>query len=319
MNENKGKSAPLISVIMGVYNQYNRKQLVCAVNSILIQTLKDFEFIIYDDGSDNEPAEFLQHLASTDRRIRIIREETNHGLAFSLNRCISEAKGKYLARMDADDISMPQRLMEEYCFLEEHPEYGWVGCNAYVFEHSRIWGVLRMAELPNQFNFLPFSPYIHPSVMFRKDVLEETSKYNISKETLRCEDYELFMRLYRQGERGYNLQRELLFYRQSSDSYKRRTMKNRIREMHIRARYFPQLNLPMSKCLIYTLRPVITGIIPYPMISCYKKWRLKERRKNDDGTEHIQADVGTYIDFLYRMGTAGGSGEKDKEVVFSGP
>lgn len=297
---------PEISVIMGVYNQYHRKQLTCAINSIREQTFTNFEFIIYDDGSDEEPAAFLQKAAGADKRIRIIREEDNHGLAFSLNRCINEARGKYIARMDADDISVPERLQIEYDFLEKNPTWGWVGSNAYVFSKSNIWGKLLMAERPNQYNFLPFSPYIHPSVMFRREILDQyDGAYKVSKATLRCEDYELFMRLYQQGINGYNLRQELLFYRQGLDAYKKRTMKNRIREAWIRLSNFPKMKLPITKCVMYTLRPVVSAFIPYPIIAWYKKRRIKECEDSDNGTEDIQRQLRTYIDYLYKMGFEG--------------
>ena len=82
---------------MGVYNQYNRDILQAAVDSILHQTFKDFEFIIYDDGSNKEAATILKEVAKSDPRIKLIGREVNHGLAFSLNSCIKEAKGKYSA------------------------------------------------------------------------------------------------------------------------------------------------------------------------------------------------------------------------------
>ena len=94
-----------VSVIMGVYNQWNRGALQKAVKSILNQTLTDFEFIIYDDGSDPEVAGYIRELEKLDERIVLIGKEENHGLAFSLNMCIGAAKGKYIARMDADDIA----------------------------------------------------------------------------------------------------------------------------------------------------------------------------------------------------------------------
>ena len=95
---------PEISVIMGVYNELNKDILMEAVNSILHQTFEDFEFIIYDDGSCPEAATLLREVEGLDERIKLIGQDENHGLAFSLNACIDEAKGKYIARMDADDI-----------------------------------------------------------------------------------------------------------------------------------------------------------------------------------------------------------------------
>lgn len=270
------RNKPEISVIMGVYNQYDEEQLNQAVDSILEQTYTDFEFIIYDDGSDKKPATYLQALEKRDDRIRVIRCEKNMGLAFSLNECIDAAEGRYLARMDADDISLPDRLEVERQFLEEHQEYDWVGCNAKVFDGDEIWGTYVMAEEPNQYNFLPFSPYIHPSVMFRRELFESGNQYNIMKDTLRCEDYELFMRLYRQGYRGYNIQKEMFLYREGVSAYRKRTWCSRINESKIRIRNFPKMNLPVGKQIIYILRPVVTAFIPYPLVAMYKKKRLEE-------------------------------------------
>ncbi len=298
---------PLISVIMGVYNQYNQIELMQAVNSILVQSFTDFEFIIYDDGSDGEAAEYIQNLERLDNRIRVIRNNENHGLAFSLNRCIGEARGKYLARMDADDISLADRLKKEYEFLESHPQYGWAGCNAKVFEHEKIWGTWVMAENPNQYNFLPFSPYVHPSVMFRRELFEEGNAYSVSPETLRCEDYELFMRLYQQGLRGYNLQEVLFLYRQGAASYKKRTMKTRINEAKIRAAYFPKMDLPKGKQLLYILRPVITGLIPYWMVAWYKMGRLRGMDRAGGGTTAFRENLDSYIGFLHQMGAEPGA------------
>lgn len=300
---NNFNSSPLVSVIMSVYNQNNQIQLMQAVNSILVQTLTDFEFIIYDDGSDGESAEYIQKLKELDDRIQVIRCEENRGLAHSLNRCINVARGKYLARMDADDISFPERLEKEVAFLESHPKYAWVGTNAQVFEHENIWGILIMAEEPNQYNFLPFSPFIHPSVLFRRELFEFEGGYEVSMETLRCEDYELFMRLYIQGLRGYNLQEVLFLYRQDASSYKKRTYKTRINEALIRAKYFPKMNLPKAKQFVYILRPIVTGWVPYIMVVCYKKWRLG-RVKNGKCREASVCDsMGTNADFFCLLGT----------------
>lgn len=265
---------PVVSVIMGVYNQCNQVELLQAVNSILAQTFKDFEFIIYDDGSVEKSAEYIRNLIYLDRRIRVIRNEENMGLAFSLNQCIGEARGKYLARMDADDISLPDRLKREVDFLERHAEYAWVGSNAGVFDNETIWGTLVMAKEPNQYNFLPFSPFIHPTVMFRRELFAGGGGYEVAQETLRCEDYELFLRLYQQGLRGYNLQEELLLYRQSASSYKKRTWLTRWNEAKIRARYFQGMDIPKWMQLMYMSRPLATGLLPYPVVAYYKKKRL---------------------------------------------
>lgn len=170
---------PEISVIMGVYNELNKDILMEAVNSILHQTFEDFEFIIYDDGSCPEAATLLREVAGLDERIKLIGQDENHGLAFSLNACIDEAKGKYIARMDADDISYSERLMKQKKFLDKYQEYSWVGCNIDVFDQNGVWGERKMPEFPIEQDYLRFSPYAHPTVMYRCNLLEYLTQRDI--------------------------------------------------------------------------------------------------------------------------------------------
>ena len=108
-----------ISVVMPTYNT-DISYLKEAVDSILNQTFQDFEFIIIDDGSTNNSVEYLKSLS--DSRIRIIRNEKNIGITKSLNIGFREAKGKYIARMDADDVSLPERFEKQFVFMENHPD-----------------------------------------------------------------------------------------------------------------------------------------------------------------------------------------------------
>ena len=107
------KRMPKLSVLMGIYNEKRKEQVELAISSILNQSYRDFEFIICDDGSTKEFFLWLQEYCKTDERIRLIRNEKNAGLAVALNRCLTEAKGEYIARMDADDISLPDRFEKQ--------------------------------------------------------------------------------------------------------------------------------------------------------------------------------------------------------------
>ena len=260
-----------ISVIMGVYNQWDKEVLYDAISSILNQTMGDFEFIIYNDGSDEIAATHIRDAAKLDERIVLIDANENYGLAFSLNKCIEKAKGKYIARMDADDISMPARLMEQYRFLEEHPEYDWCGTNAELFDEKGVWGHRKMSERPDEKDFLKYSPYIHPSVMYRANLFENEDKYLVSKETLRCEDYEIFMRLHNRGHRGYNIQKPLIRYREEQQSYNKRKMKYRVNEARIRFRNFRKMKILFPTGWIYVIRPLIGGLVPNGIISFLKR------------------------------------------------
>lgn len=264
-------SKPLVSVIMGVYNQLDKKILTDAVNSILSQSMSDFEFIIYDDGSCHEAAKLLEEIATTDERIILIGHEQNYGLAFSLNACIRQARGKYIARMDADDISYPNRFARQIEFLEKHPEYSWCGTGADLFDGNGVWGKRIMPETPEVKDYLKYSPYIHPSVMYRADIFEEHTGYLASENTLRCEDYEIFMRFREAGLRGANIQDALLAYREDEASYGRRTMKHRYNEAVCRFRNFKKLGILWPVGWVYVLRPLAAIIIPRELISRIKR------------------------------------------------
>lgn len=273
------KNIPQISVLMSVYNQKKPEQLEAAIQSVLKQTFTDFEFIIYNDGSDEETSARLQKYIDVDKRIRLIEDEVNRGLAYSLNACIDVAKGKYLARMDDDDICDPDRFMVQYDYLERHKDIALVGCNAKLIDDKGVWGIRQMPEYPDETSFLRFSPFIHPTVMIRREVLEATNGYNASKETLRCEDYELFMRLWKEGYKGYNIQLDLFSYREERTSYKKRKFKYRMDEMRLRYRNFKELGLLFPFGWVYVLRPVLAAFVPGAFILQMKKMKHLQDKK----------------------------------------
>lgn len=259
-----------VSVIMGVYNQWDRDALNLAVDSILKQTLHELEFIIYDDGSSPGAGAYIYELMKKDKRIRVYGTRENHGLAFSLNACVGLTQGRYIARMDADDVSAPERLSRQYNFLETHPDYAWCGTNARLFDAKSIWGCRRMPEEPKESDYLKYSPYIHPSVMYRQEILRE-NPYVVSHETLRCEDYEIFMRLRQQGYYGYNIQEPLFYYREDQAAYRKRTMHFRWNETKIRYRNFKTMHLLFPIGWFYVLRPMLACLIPGRCIAWLKR------------------------------------------------
>ena len=270
---------PEISVIMGVYNQLNKKELLQAVNSILNQTIEDIEFIIYDDGSCAEAADILKEIAALDERIILIGQEENHGLAFSLNVCIGRASGKFIARMDADDISYPDRLRKQRDFLEEHPEYAWVGCCIDLFDENGVWGRRDMPAAPTEEDYLRFSPYAHPTVMYRADIFDTNSGYLESKDTLRCEDYEIFMRLRMAGLKGANMKERLFCYREDSGSFRKRNIRQRWNEAKCRFRNFKALGILFPKGWVYVLRPIIACLMPCGALEMYKRAKYSSTNK----------------------------------------
>lgn len=203
--------SPTVSVLMPVYNA--ESYVAEAVESILAQTFTDFEFLITDDGSRDRSLKILQAYASRDARIRLISQE-NRGLIHTLNQMVGLARGEFLARMDADDISTPTRFAGQVAFLQQHPE---VVCVGGAFEIIDPKGrTVSLATMPEEHNeiqarLLAGSTIInHPCAMIRKTALLKIGGYDASMVTV--EDLDMLLRL---GEVGMlaNLKDVVLKYR----------------------------------------------------------------------------------------------------------
>ena len=260
-----------VSVIMGVCNMANRKEILkLAIESILNQSYKDFEFIICEDGSKDGTYELVRMLTNHDKRVILLKNKKNKGLAYSLNKCIKISKGSYIARMDADDISERYRLEKQVNFLDNHLEYAMVGCNLLLINDKGIWSKRILIEKPTPKSFLFTSPFCHPAIIIRKDVLSKVNNYRVEKITRRAEDYDLFMRMYAKGYKGYNMQEFLYQFREDTSAYKRRAYKYRWDEVQIRYRGFKILGL-MPWASLYVIKPLIVGLIPQKILGLFRK------------------------------------------------
>lgn len=202
-------TSPLVSVVMAVFN--GEKYLQRAIDSILAQTLTDFEFIIVDDGSTDRGKDIIRRYH--DDRIRLIENSENLGLSASLNKGIEVARSGYVARMDCDDISLPERFALQFEFLERHSRVAVLGTGAKFIDADGV-DVCTFAPLSDDNGLrrvFPESPFIHPSVMFRKSMYLCAGRY---PEHMRWggEDAVLFGRMANFGEL-HNLATALLKYR----------------------------------------------------------------------------------------------------------
>ena len=252
---------PMVSVIMGVYNP-DKKYLLDSINSILNQTFQDFEIIICDDGSTTN-VDILKKIERMDNRIKIFKNSNNMGLAHALNICITNSKGRYLVRQDADDISDKYRIEKQVEFLEENIEFAFVGANVnYIDEYNNIWGHYNLKNEPKREDFVFRVPFMHGAVAYRREIFDSKDNYyRVIKQTRRCEDYDLFMRLYAKGYKGCNIQEYLYNVREDKNALKRRKFIYRIDEIIIRKEGFKSLKLRRIY-YIFILKPIIIGIIP---------------------------------------------------------
>ncbi|WP_218048972.1 glycosyltransferase [Curvivirga aplysinae] len=162
-----------ISVLMAIYN--GADFLKTAIESILNQTFTDWTFVIVDDASTDQTKEILSSYASKEPRIHIIKNETNLGLTKSLNVGLREIKSPYIARFDADDISLPNRLQKQYDFMQSNPDIAFCGSNAIIVDaEEKLKFVTSLPETSAELSAISIiqNPFIHPSTMLRKSVLD---------------------------------------------------------------------------------------------------------------------------------------------------
>lgn len=228
MKEIEGK----ISVIMGAYNCQDAFQ--AAINSIERQTYDNWEMIICDDGSTDQTYQQLKDYSMGNPKIKVIRNMSNSGLAATLNHCLKYSDGEYVARMDADDISYPDRFEKQIEYLNKHPEISFISSSADIFDGKRIVGQRILLPRPQKKDLIWNTRFIHPATMFRTRVLKDVGGYRVSPDTLRGQDYDLFMRLYGAGYYGANLQKPVFRYTEDASNFKRRTLKARYGEFKIR-------------------------------------------------------------------------------------
>jgi len=220
-------TAPAVSVILPVYNA--ERYIATAVESILGQTFGDFEFIIINDGSTDRSTAILQELARKDSRIKLI-SRPNTGYVVALNQALDLARGEFIARMDADDISLPARFEKQLAYLQGNPGVVLVGTNVAQMDAAGLVigpmsDVAFGHEAINHALLRRGWPIVHPAVMMRADAVRKAGGYIV--EYCPNEDHDLFLKL---GEIGQleNLPEILLHYRKHDASQSTQKMEQTI-------------------------------------------------------------------------------------------
>ena len=204
------KKSPLITVLMAVYN--GEKYLREAIESILTQSYTDFEFLIINDGSSDRTEEII--VSYNDERIRYIKNDKNLKLIASLNKGLDLAKGEYIARMDADDISLPNRLEKQVIFMENNISHVLIGSRIHSFGAANDFGSLKLNSDEIVLKLISNNCIYHSTVMLRTKLLK-SNRYN--KNYLHAEDYEFWTRCSQLGKLEV-IEDVLLKYRVHSES-----------------------------------------------------------------------------------------------------
>lgn len=252
---------PRISILMGVYNC--AETVAASIESIQAQTFPDWEFIICDDGSKDQTCQIVADYAKNDPRIRLIRNEQNRGLSYTLNHCLQYAQGEFCARMDGDDLCQPTRFEKQVEFLQTHPEFAFVSTRMTRFDENGVYQIPEPMDSysPTARDFVRGSPFCHAPVMMRTSAYRAVDGYRDLDRTRGVEDYDLWFRLYAAGLRGYVLQEPLYSMFDGRDAAKRRTFRRRWNEAWVRWQGYWALHIPFYK-RVYVLKPIIIGLIP---------------------------------------------------------
>ena len=213
---------PLVSVILPVYGYSNF--LAAAIESIQAQTLKNIELIVIEDPkNDRFENEIIVRNYQHDQRIIYLKNILREGLVGSLNKAISISRSDYVARQDADDLSLPNRLLLQYEFLAK-TDYTVVGGNMIIIDvDGETKGYRKYPKLIDGKNLILSNLVAHPTVMFNKQVIISLNSYN--PKMVHVEDYDLWLRLVSQGYKIHNLSEYLIKYRHHKEAIKYESFK----------------------------------------------------------------------------------------------
>jgi glycosyltransferase involved in cell wall biosynthesis len=264
---------PMISVIMPVYNagEYVKE----AIESILNQTYSDWELIIIDDCSTDNSVEIIQSFH--DKRIVLLKNEINSGIAKTSNKGLKIAQGKYITRMDSDDIAFPLRFEKQVKFLEENPDYVLCACDVQMFGARREFFTLPEKDQQLKVSLLYQNPFVNSSVLIRG---KDFKKYLYNELFSTAEDYELWINLKEEGKFA-SIPEVLFQYRVHSDSISF-TSKHTMSQIHrdLLIKQLNQLNIQPSseELFVHAAFSNLKGrkdIDPNTFLPQLKKWMQK--------------------------------------------
>ena len=266
-------SEPKISVIMGIYNCEDT--LAEAIDSIIAQTYKNWNIVMCDDCStDGTYNVAKQYVDVYPEKFILLKNDKNMGLNYTLNHCLRYADGDYIARMDGDDISYPDRFEKEMDFLLKNPEYSIVSTQMEYFDNEGVFGKSSNSGEPSQESLVRGTPFCHATCIVKKDAYNSVDGYSVSDKLLRVEDYHLWVKMYAKGYKGYNLPQVLYSMRDDRNAIKRRKFRYRINEARVVVYAINSLKLS-KKYLIFAMKPIIVGLLPEFVYTMLHKKRLK--------------------------------------------
>lgn len=267
-----------ISVIMACYNC--GKTVRKSIDSILAQTYTNWVMICCDDGSKDDTWQILnEYKEQYPDKFVLIRNDGNKKLPYSLNHCLEYVETEYVARMDADDWSLPERFEKEITFLKEHPEYDLVSTGVTVHDgEKKIAAIIKFPE-PTKETMLIQNAFSHATIMTYKRVYDKLKGYSLEPYAVRCEDFELWCRFLNSGFKGYNIPDELYVMVENKDAAKRRTFKSRLHSAHAQRIGYKSMGF-RGFVLIKPYFGVLKSLVPYAIYEKLHKWSMNNTDNN---------------------------------------
>lgn len=261
-----------ISIIMGIFNCADT--LPEAINSIFEQSYTSWKLIMCDDGSEDETYKVAKsYQEQYPDKIILLQNEYNMGLNYTLNNCLRCADTEYVARMDADDISLPKRFEKEINFLDSHSEYAIVSSPMIYFDENGDFRTGVGRGEPNINSMVKGTPFCHATCMVRREAYEAVKGYAVREDRIRVEDWDLWVRMYEKGYRGFCLDEPLYKMRDDRNAYKRRKFRYRINEMKVGVSAVKKLGLKKIN-YIFVFRPILVGLMPKMFYNFFHKRNL---------------------------------------------
>lgn len=270
-----------ISVIMGIYNCADT--LSDAIDSILAQTYTNWQLILCDDCSTDKTYDIAKSYQERfPDKIILIQNETNSRLAYSLNHCLKYATGKYVARMDGDDISVPERFEKQIKFLKENPEYQLVGTAMQRFNEKGLADIVYAVDNPDYYTLRTKIPFHHATILTEKKMYDTVNGYTVSKRTMRAQDYDLWFRFYANGFKGTNMREALYLVREDENAIRRRTFKVRYNAFKTTLIGFKLLKYPKVWLIRPAVEMIVKSIVPFKLVEVYRNWQKHKYLKENE-------------------------------------
>lgn len=248
-----------ISVLMGIYNCAST--LVEALDSLYAQTYQGFKVILCDDGSTDDTYAVAKDYAAQHDNIVLLRNEQNRGLNYTLNHCLKYADTEYCARMDGDDVSLPDRFEKEISFLDQNKDYAVVSTPMIYFDEKGDFRSGRGRGKVTAMDFVYGTPICHAPCMARTRVIKEVGGYSVSKKLLRVEDYHLWFKVFAAGYSLYMLDECLYKMRDDRNALARRNWLTRRNEAYVKHIGYKMIGLPWWYQM-FAIVPIIKYMAP---------------------------------------------------------